>query len=446
MRQDLPRGIGFWGGAGIMVGIMIGSGIFRTPTSIARELGDARLILLLWLLGGLLSLAGALTYAELGTLFPRSGGIYAYMYEGLGGTVAFVFGWTYMLLGKPLAASAITTVFSEHFNRLFGLQWDERAVTCAVLILLTAINTVRVQLGAGLAVLLTSLKALALAAIVVLGLLLTAGSTANFAPVAPPRPFLAALAPVLAAVLWTYDGWSDVTSIAGEVRDPHRLLPRILLAGTGLCIALFVAVNAVYIYMVPLPQMREADTVAPLVMERLCGPVGGTVVTVLVLISTLGASHASVITGARVTFAQARDGLLFRVLGHIHPRYHTPDVALWLQAALSCAAVCFLERFERLTGGFVFTMWIFYAAAAVSLIVLRIRRPDLPRPYRCPGYPLVPVLFVAASVLMTILSIRAAPAETLPWLGILVAGAPASYVWRRWFPPEGTATKRREAA
>ena len=130
MKQDLPRRIGFWGGTGIMVGIMIGSGIFRTPPSIAQHLGDTRLILLLWLLGGLLSLAGALTYAELGTMFPRSGGIYAYMYEGLGGTVAFVFGWTYMLLGKPLAASAITTVFSEHFNKLFGLQWDERIVTC----------------------------------------------------------------------------------------------------------------------------------------------------------------------------------------------------------------------------------------------------------------------------------------------------------------------------
>ncbi len=436
MRQDLPRGIGFWGGAGIMVGIMIGSGIFRTPTSIAQQLGDSRLILLLWLLGGVLSLAGALTYAELGTMFPRSGGIYAYMYEGLGGTVAFVFGWTYMLLGKPLAASAIATVFAEHFNRLFGLRWDERAVTCALLIALTAVNTVRVQLGAGLAVLLTTLKALALAAIVVLGLMLTAGSTANFAPVASPRPFTSALMPVLAAVLWTYDGWSDVTSVAGEVRDPHRLLPRILIAGTAMCIVLFVAVNAVYIYMVPLPQMREVDTVAPLVMERLCGPVGGTLVTIIVLISTLGASHGSVITGARVTFAQARDDLLFRILGRIHPTYHTPHVALWCQAVLSCLAVCFLKRFERLTGGFVFTMWIFYAAAAVAMIVLRIRRPDLPRPCRCWGYPVVPVVFVAVSVLMTLLSIRESPGETLPWLGILVAGGPACYIWRRWFPAE----------
>jgi basic amino acid/polyamine antiporter, APA family len=445
MRQDLPRRIGFWGGTGIMVGIMIGSGIFRTPTSIAKEMGDARLILLVWLLGGLLSLAGALTYAELGTMFPRSGGIYAYMYEGLGGTVAFVFGWTFMLLGKPLAASAITMVFAEHFNKLFGLGWDVRAITCTVLILLTAVNTVRVQLGAGLAIILTSLKALALAAIIVLGLTLAQGSTANFAPVDSSKSLLSALAPVLAAVLWTYDGWADVTSVAGEIREPDRFLPRILLIGTGVCIALFVAVNAVYIYMVPLPQMRGVPTVAPLVMERLCGPVGGTVVTIMVMISTLGASHGSIITGARVTFAQARDGLLFRVLGRIHPQYQTPHVALWCQAILSCAAVCFLKRFERLTGGFVFTMWIFYAATAVSMIALRIRRPDLNRPCRCWGYPVVPVVFIAASTLITVLAIKASPVETLSWLGILVAGVPAYYLWRRLAPaddPSGLPSRR----
>jgi basic amino acid/polyamine antiporter, APA family len=189
---------------------------------------------------------------------------------------------------------------------------------------------------------------------------------------------------------------------------------------------------------VPLPEMRGVPTVAPLVMERLCGPVGATVVTIMVMISTLGASHGSIITGARVTFAQARDGLLFRVLGRIHPRYQTPHVALWCQGLLSCIAVCFLKRFERLTGGFVFTMWIFYAATAVSVIVLRIRRPDLNRPCRCWGYPVVPVVFIAASLLITVLAIKASPVETLSWLGILVAGAPAYYLWRR-LVPAGTA-------
>lgn len=435
-RQDLPRRIGFWGGSAIMVGIIIGSGIFRTPTSIAQQFGSPAVILLLWLVGGLLSMAGAFTYAELGTMFPRSGGIYAFLYEGLGRQVAFVFGWSYIFLGKPMAISAITTVFAEHVNHLFGLHWDPRFVTCALIIALTAVNVVRVELGAGVAIVLTSLKALALGGIVVLGLALTQGSLSHFAPTASPQPFLAAIGPALAAILWTFDGWADVTFVAGEVREPHRLLPRIILAGTAGSVALFVIVNAVYIYMVPLNQMRSAATVAPLVMERICGSIGGTVVTVMVIISTLGAAHGSVITGARVIFAQARDGLFFRSLGRVHPRFQTPHVSLWLQALMACVAVCFLKHFERMIGGFVFTMWIFYAATAVSVILIRIRRPDLLRPYRCWGYPVVPLLFVLASALMTVLSIKDAPGVTLPWLGVLAVGVPVYYAWRWWCPPE----------
>ncbi len=440
MKKDLPRSIGFWGGSAIMVGIIIGSGIFRTPTSIAKEIGNPYTILILWIVGGLLSLAGAFTYAELGTLFPRSGGIYAFLYEGLGGTVAFIFGWTYMFLGKPMAISAITTAFAEHFNHLFGIQWDLRVISCTLIILLTAVNVVHVRLGAGLAIVLTSFKALALAGIVVLGIALTKGSVANFTPAESPRPLMMALVPALAAILWTFDGWADVTFVAGEVREPGRNLPRILLAGTAASVVLFVIVNAVYIYMVPLSQMRTMDTIAPQVMTLLCGSAGETVVPVMVIVSTLGAAHGSVITGARVIFAQARDGLFFHTLGKIHPTYQTPYVSLWMQAFMACAGVCFLQRFEKMINGFVFTMWIFYAATAVSVIGLRIRRPDLPRAYRCWGYPVVPVLFILASVLMTALSIQASPRETIPWLGILAAGVPAYYVWRHFVPAENDAS------
>ena len=427
-----------------MVGIIIGSGIFRTPASIARELGSPSLILVFWLTGGILSLFGALTYAELGTMFPRSGGIYVYLNEGLGPVVAFVFGWTYALLTKPLAAAGIATVFAEHLNRLFGLQWDVALVTCIVLVVLTALNTRGVRLGAGVAVVLTGLKALALVGIVAVALALRQGAVANLSAVAAPRPFLAAIAPALAAVLWAYDGWSDVASIAGEVRNPQKLLPRIFVVGTAVVIGLYVAINAVYMWMVPLPEMRGVPTVAPLVMERLAGPAGGVVVTVMILVSTLGASHGSIITGARVTFAQARDGLLFRFLGRIHPTYQTPDVSLWVQALMSCVAVAGTvllgnvlgkQQFEALTEGFVFTMWIFYAGAAVAVIVLRIRRPDLPRPYRCWGYPVVPVLFILAAVAMTVLSIRESPRSTLPWLAVLICGAPTYYLWVRFAKP-----------
>jgi APA family basic amino acid/polyamine antiporter len=432
MREDLPRSIGFWGGSAIMVGIIIGSGIFRTPASIARELGSPPLILVLWLVGGVLSLFGALAYAELGTLFPRSGGIYVYLHEGWGPMIAFVFGWTYALITKPLAAAGIATVFSEHFNRLLSVQWDPRVMTCVVLVGLTALNTTGVRLGADVAVVLTGLKALALLAIVALALALQKGTAVNLSVVDVPKPLLSALAPALAAILWTYDGWSDVASVAGEVRHPQKFLPRIFLVGTAATMVLYVAVNSVYLWMVPLPEMRAATTVAPLVMERLLGLAGGIVVTVMVLISTLGATHGSIITGARVTFAQARDGLFFGFLGRIHPTYRTPAVSLWVQALLSCAAVVVLRQFEALTGGFIFTMWIFYAGAVAAVVVLRLRRPDLPRPYRCWGYPFVPLLFVLSAAVMTVLSIREAPSRTLPWLAVLVGGAPTYYLWRRF--------------
>ncbi|MBI2900697.1 MAG: amino acid permease [Planctomycetes bacterium] len=431
MPTELRRTIGFWGGSAIMVGCIIGSGIFRTPATIAKETGSPAWILAFWLAGGVLSLFGALAYAELGTMFPRSGGLYVYLNRGLGGPVSFVFGWTFMLITKPMAAAAIAMVFAEHVNLLLGTKWDNRIVTCVMVVFLTGVNAAGTGLGSRVAVVLTGIKVLALAGIVGLGLALMKGSGANFAATAAPKTLFAALAPVMAAVLWTYDGWSDVAAVAGEVKEPQRTLPRVLLVGTAAVTAIYVAVNAVYLWMVPLAEMRACETVAPLVMERLLGGAGATAVTAMIVVSTLGATHTSILTGARVTYAQAADGLLFRFLGRVSPRFGTPAVSLWVQALLSCAVAWFLGTFERLAGGFVFTMWIFYGLAAVGVIVLRVRRPDLDRPYRCRGYPVVPVLFIAAAAAMTVLSILDSPRQTLPWLGVLVAGAPAYYLWRR---------------
>ncbi|MBP7937796.1 MAG: amino acid permease [Phycisphaerae bacterium] len=434
MRRDLPRSIGFWGGSAIMVGIIIGSGIFRTPASIASEMDSPALILALWLVGGILSLFGAFTYAELGTMFPRSGGIYVFMYEGLGEVVAFIFGWTYVFLGKPLAAASIATVFSEHLNRLLGVHWDIRFTTCTLLVVLTAINTVKVQLGAGVAIFFTGLKVIALLAIIALGLRMAGDHYGHLGPAPASKSVLAALAPVLAAVLWTYDGWSDIASCAGEIRDPQRLLPRILVFGTAATVVIYLGVNAVYMMMVPLEEMRHTAAVAPLTVQRLIGRSGDVIVTVLVLISTLGAVHASIIAGARVTFAQARDGLFFKFLGHIHPTYHTPDVSLWAQCLMSAISAVAVGTFERMIGGFVFAMWIFFALAAAAVIILRIRRPALPRPYKCWGYPWVPIVFILSTAFMTVLAVLARPGETLVWLVILAAGVPAFFLWRHFVP------------
>jgi hypothetical protein len=254
----------------------------------------------------------------------------------------------------------------------------------------------------------------------------------HFASVPAPKPLLAGdRSPVMAAIMWTYDGWSDVGAIAGEVRDPERQLPRIYFLGTVSVIVLYVLANAVYLWHIPIEAMREATTVAPLLIERLIGPAGAVAVTLMILVSTIGSSHASVMTGARVTFAQARDGLLFRFLGRIHPRYETPAVSLWTQCALSCVAVLILKDFANLAGSFVFTMWIFYGMGAIALFVLRARRHAHPRPYRVPGYPVVPAIFVLASAAMTVLSIIEDPKTTLIWIGVLLAGVPVYLLWKK---------------
>ncbi|HLF94867.1 MAG TPA: amino acid permease [Planctomycetota bacterium] len=433
--QDLPRKIGFWGGSAIMVGIIVGSGIYAVPRGIALYMESPWVILGLWVAGGVLSLFGALAFAELGTMFPRSGGIYVYLREGFGPPVAFIFGWTYMLLTKPLAAAGIVTIFSDHFNPLFGLKWWPELVTCGILAALTAINMVGVRLGTRVSMALTGLKVGALVAILGCGLFLGAGSASNFHSAVPRYTFWEALSPVMYLILWAYDGWSDVASVAGEIEDPQKNLPRIFLIGTIATIVLYVAVNAVYISVLPLSEMRVTEAVAPEVMRRLLGPAGATAVAVMILVSTLGSSHGSVMTGARVTFAQAREGLLFRALGRVHPRFETPYVSLLVQLVLSCAAVLHFKTFDKLAGGFTFTMWIFYAMAAAAVIVLRVRRPDLPRPYKCWGYPFVPVLFILAAAGMTGLAIARDWKGTLPWLAVFVAGVPAYWIWKRCAKP-----------
>jgi len=301
--------------------------------------------------------------------------MYVYLHAGLGPRVAFTFGWTFLLLIKPFAAGAISIVFADHVNILFGVNWHAPSIACAMLLALTAVNVVTVRGSSATAIALTALKVASLGAIVLLGIVLGKGSTANFAATPDPMPLWKAFAPVMYGVLFTYDGWADVSGVAGEVENPSRTLPRILFFGTLATIVIYVAVNAVYCSLVPLAQMRDLKTVVPVVMERLIGSTGGRVVAAMIVLSTLGATHAAIMTGARVTWAQARDGLLFRFLGRVHPTFRTPDVSLWIQALTGCAAVLYIRAFKDLSEAYGFLMWIFYAGVAVSVLTLRRKRP-----------------------------------------------------------------------
>lgn len=441
--RELPRRIGFWGGVAITVGIIIGGGIFATPTDIAKELGHPGWILALWLIGGIIALCGGLTYAELATMYPKAGGIYVFLREGYGRWMAFVFGWTYMLITKPAAAGGIAVVFAQYFNALFGTTFDPPILTCIALTVLTIVNTFQVQVGARVAGVFTAIKAGALLAIVAVAIALQKGNSANFAPVGllvGNHDFLTALSAVMVGILWTYDGWSDIGAVAGEVENPSRQLPRIYFLGTLGVTLLYLAVNAVYMWMMPLAEMRGETTLAPVVMRTLLGDYGAIAVAALVVISTLGSTHGSILTGARVTFAQSRDGLLFGFLGHVHPWFHTPAVSLWVQLALSCAATLYFQNFASLIGGFTLTMWLFYALAGIAVIILRIRRPDAPRPFRVPFYPVLPLVFILTAVAMTALQVwekfqTGALVDLYISGGILLAGVPVYFAWNALWPP-----------
>ncbi|QOI99415.1 MAG: amino acid permease [Phycisphaeraceae bacterium] len=453
VQGELPRAVGFWGATAVMVGIMIGSGIFRTPPEIARQVGEPWVVMGVWVVGGLVSLAGAMTYAELASMYPRSGGVYVFLREGYGRAgpcLAFVFGWTYMLISKPLAAAGIAIVLGENINvalgtlgervnAVLGTPWDPKVVTSGVLVVLTFVNVRGVKLGTGVAGVLTSLKVLALASIVVLtvwGLMSgrVEGSWGEGSAVGSAGAGMVGwgwVLPVMTAVLWTYDGWSDVGAIAGEIKDPGKKLARAYIAGTVGVMGLYLLVNWAYMTIVPLGEMAALESVAPAVAGALLGSGGAAAVALVIVVSTLGSTHGSIMTGGRVSFAQSRDGLLFSWLGRVHPRFETPAAALWAQLGLSLTALWAVGDFGSLAGGFVFTMWIFYGLGGAALFVLRARRPGEVRPFRCPGYPVVPGVFVLSALVMTVLGVMESPRENMVWLGVLAAGAPAYWVWRR---------------
>lgn len=419
------------------MGVAVGSGIFKTPVSIASALPHPGLTLLLWVLGGVLSLLGALAFTELAVSMPASGGIYTFLRQAYGKPMAFVFGWTYMLITKPSAAAGIAMVFAEALCTVSGItSTPERltAITIAALIGLTTLNVLGTRLSAGVSLISTIMKFAALIALVLCAFTLVRGTTANFATPTEPISLRTAIVGVMASIMWTYDGWADIGSIAGEVKDPQRNLPRIYLLGTLGITGIYLAVNAAMFW--ALPQNVIADkTMLPAarILDIAFGAGGVVIIMAVIGFSTLTSSHASVLTGARVTFAQARDGLLFAFLAKVSRR-GTPAVALWTQCALSISATLMLGTFSKLADTFVFTMWIFYGLAAAAVIILRVTQPGLPRSYRCWGYPVVPIVFVLVALAMTALSIQNDPRGTLPWIGVLLAGFPVYYAWRKFWP------------
>jgi amino acid transporter len=429
----LPRRLGFWSAVAVLVGSTIGGGIFRTPAVIAERVPAAGPMFGVWVLGGLLALCGALTYAELAGLFPRSGGVYVYIREGFGRLPAFLFGWTELVLIRASALGAISTPFAEYLLRSVGRDpaLPENAglvhyVAAAAIALTAALNYYGVRWSALVLNLTTAAKYGALLLLVVLAFFVGRGDVAHFTvPAGPLTPGLFGLA--LVSVLWAYDGWGDLSFVGGEVKDPERNLPRALVVGTAAIIAIYLLVNAAYLYLLPLDRMARSPLVAADAAQVVLGQFGIGAVSVVVMLATFSTLVGSILTAPRIFFAMADDGLFFRVVAKVHPRHQTPSSAIVLTACLGVGFVL-IRTFEQLADQFVVAIFPFYALAAAAVFVLRRRQPERPRPVRVLGYPVVPLLFVLATFVILGNALWSHPRETGFAFLVILLGVPV-YVW-----------------
>jgi len=430
---QLARRLGFWSAIGIVIGVTIGSGIFRTPASIALRVPDPTLMLGVWLAGGLISLAGALSVAELAAALPYTGGWYVYLREGWGRLAGFLFGWSELVLIRASANGAISTVFSEYLLRSIGYDPAVYAtatgyVAAAAIIAAAIVNIRGVQIGAMVAGASSIAKFSALALLVIASFALGGGagaSVGNFAASAGPVD-AGMFGLALISVLWAYDGFADVSFAAGEVRDPQRTLPRAIVAGTLAIIGIYLAANVAYLYVTPVESIAASPLIAADTMQALFGQAGVAFVSLVVTISTFGALIAIMLSAPRIFFAMADDRLFFRKIASVHPRYGTPHVAIALSAVLGVFFVL-TRTFEQLADTFVLTIWPFYGLAIAGLYRLRRKRPDLPRPYKVPGYPVVPAIFVAAVVYLIGNAVISDPLWTGVTFAIVLAGVPVYF-------------------
>ena len=434
---DLRRVVGFWGGTALIVGITIGSGIFRTPPTIAGFIPSPVAIMVLWVVFGLISLCGALAVAELSSMLPKSGGAYVFLREAYGDAAAFVFGWIYVLIATPASIAALATVFGEFLLSLLNLPpapATVQAIAIAAILSLTFANVLGARVGAGISGMTTFVKVTALAAIILGTFLLGEGSAANFAPTGPVQ--VEGLARAMASVIWTYDGWVAVSMIAGEVVAPERLMKRIIISGMLIIMALYIGANLAYFYMMPIDVLAvQKAAVARTVMQSIAGPVGGAAIILAMMTSVFGALNGNFLAYPRVTYAMARDGLTFAFLGTIHRRWSSPWIAVVVEGVAAIVLVLTLRDFDRLTTFFIVVLWAALVFAVASIFVLRRTMPDAPRPFRTPGYPWVPLCFVVGTLagVSAIVwgEIDGGNYSPLYGLFIAAAGFPVHHVWRR---------------
>jgi APA family basic amino acid/polyamine antiporter len=437
--EGLARAIGLRSAILFVVGSVIGSGIFLTTGGLAMVIPSASLLLAAWVLGGVLAIAGGLTYAEMGAMFPRSGGVYVFLKEAYGPLPAFLYGWAalFVVISGGIAAVAVGfAAYLSYFipalttSSLLGVGGN-KIVAASVILILGAINYTGVRSGNMVNVVTTAAKVAALAALPVMALV-AARAHPQFLPIVPPgldRP-AASFGVAMIAVLWTYEAWYFITYAAGEIKDPQRNLPRALFGGILLLTTIYVVVNVAYMYALTLDEMKGTTRIAERAATALIGPVGATFVALTVMISTFGNNAAAILGGSRLLFAMASDGVFLPVARRVHPRYLTPHVAIVALTVWS-ALLALSGTYEQLFTYVMFASILFSVAAGVALFRLRSTMPDRARPYRTWGYPIVPLVFIAGSAAFVLNTLFERPVESLAGLGLLALGLPAYWYWGR---------------
>ncbi len=430
----LVRRLGLWSSIGLVIGITIGGGIFRTPAGIAARVPDPVWMLSVWVVGGLVVLCGALAFAELSASMPETGGMYVYLREGWGRPYAFLYGWAQLVLIRAAALGGISSVFGEYFLRVFGIdttlhpQWADYLAAGAIAFA-AAVNIVGVQFGALFAGLSTITKFGALTLLVLASFLLggsAGGSASHLLPNgASIQAGLYGLS--LISVMWAYDGFADLSFASGEVKDPQRNLPRAIVIGTLLIIAIYLSANLAYLYMNPVETMKDSKLVAADTMAKMFGQLGVSFISVVVMISTFGSLMGSMLASPRIFFAMADDRLFFRQIAAVHSRWRTPWVAILLASFLGIAMVM-TQTFEQLTDTFVLAMWPFYALSVAAIYQLRRTQPHLSRPYKVVGYPVVPAVFIAAAVYLVGNALVTDPKWTSITFAVVLAGLPVYWL------------------
>ena len=439
-RQDveLKRQIGLYAATAITVGNIIGSGIFRSPHSVAQHLQSFPVVLFAWVLGGILSICGSLALTELAVARPKTGGLYVFIREGFGDAFGFAFGWANLWVIKPTVIASITSVFALYFCQVMHLpKGAELPVGAGAILLLTFVNWLGVKEGAGTQSVFTTLKVIGIAALCVAAFTLPASHPATVTAAAkavPDTSFLQALALAMISILFAYDGWTDSTYVAGEVINPRRVMPIAIVWGTWLVIAVYVLTNIAYFHVLGANGVASYEAVGSETIRRLLGEWGARALAVLVAVSTFGTTNGAILTGPRVTQAMAADGLLWKPLARLDPRRGTPSLALWVQAVLSCLWLAVATRgFEDVSGWFVTTSWLFYGLTTAALFVQRRheREGKVEAPsYRTPLYPATPILFVLVTVMIIASDLHDSGWRAAAGVIIAALGFPVYWLWK----------------